>query len=61
MMNLDDLKKSLADLKNLNPKTPGAWPWSVKMMAFLAMFIAVVAAGAWFIWQDQWATLTRAR
>lgn len=60
-MNLDDLKKSLADLKNLNPKTPGAWPWSVKMMAFLAMFIAVVAAGAWFIWQDQWATLTRAR
>jgi type IV pilus assembly protein PilO len=61
MMNLDDLKESLADLKNLNPKTPGAWPWSVKIMAFLAMFIAVVVAGAWFIWQDQWATLARDR
>ena len=45
-MNLDDLKKSLADLKNLNPKTPGAWPWSAKIIAFVAMFIAVVVAGA---------------
>jgi type IV pilus assembly protein PilO len=61
MMNLDELKKSLADLKNLNPKTPGAWPWSAKIMAFVAMFIAVVAAGAWFLWQDQWDTLARER
>jgi type IV pilus assembly protein PilO len=61
MMNLDDLKKSLIDLKNLNPKTPGAWPWSAKIMAFLALFIAVVVAGAWFIWQDQWSTLTKAK
>lgn len=61
MMNLDDLKNSLTDLKNLNPKTPGAWPWPAKIIAFLAMFIAVVVAGAFFIWQDQWATLTKAR
>lgn len=60
-MNLDDLKKSLTDLKNLNPKTPGAWPWSAKIIAFLALFIAVVVAGALFIWQDQWANLTRAQ
>ncbi len=60
-MNLDDLKKSLIDLKNLNPKTPGAWPWSAKIMAFLALFIAVVVAGALLIWQDQWASLTRAK
>ena len=60
-MNLDNLKKSLTDLKNLNPKTPGAWPWSAKIIAFLALFIAVVVAGALFIWQDQWANLTRAQ
>jgi len=60
-MNLDDLKNSLIDLKNLNPKTPGAWPWLAKIIAFLAMFIAIVAAGAFFIWQDQWATLNKAR
>lgn len=60
-MNLDDMKKSLADLKNLNPKTPGAWPWSAKIIAFLAMFIAVVVAGALLLWQDQWATLTKVK
>lgn len=61
MMNLDDLKKSLADLKNLNPKTPGAWPWPAKIIAFVAMFAAVIVAGALLIWQDQWETLSRVK
>jgi type IV pilus assembly protein PilO len=60
-VNLDDLKQSLIDLKNLNPKTPGAWPWSAKIIAFLAMFISVVVAGAFFIWQDQLESLDKAR
>jgi type IV pilus assembly protein PilO len=54
MMNLDDLK-------NLNPRTPGAWPWPAKIIAFVIMFIAVVVAGAVFIWQDQWDTLNRVK
>ena len=60
-MNLDDLKKQLVDLKNLNPKTPGAWPWSAKIIAFVAMFVAVVVAGALLLWQSEWETLTRVR
>lgn len=60
-MNLDDLKKSLSDLKSLNPKTPGAWPWPAKILAFVAAFLAVVVAGALLIWQDQWAELNRAQ
>ena len=60
-MNLDDLKKNLADLKNLNPKTPGAWPWSAKIMAFVAMFVTVVVAGALLLWQSEWETLTKVR
>lgn len=52
-MILDALKKNIAELKNLNPKTPGAWPWLAKIMAFLAMFAVVVAAGAWFVWVPQ--------
>ncbi|MEO8342449.1 MAG: type 4a pilus biogenesis protein PilO [Gallionella sp.] len=60
-MNFDNLKKNLADLKNLNPKTPGAWPWSAKIVAFVAMFVAVVVAGAVLIWQDQWDTLTKVK
>lgn len=60
-MNLDDLKKSFSDLKNLNPKTPGAWPWSAKIIAFVAMFVAVVVAGALLLWQGEWETLGKVR
>jgi type IV pilus assembly protein PilO len=61
MMNLDDLKKNLADLRNLNPKTPGAWPWPAKIIAFVAMFAAVVVAGALLVWQDEWENLGRVK
>lgn len=60
-MNLDNLKKSLADLKNLNPKTPGAWPWSAKIIAFVVMFVVVVVAGAFLLWQPDWENLTKVR
>ena len=52
---------NLYDLKNLNPKTPGAWPWPAKIIAFVAMFAAVVVGGMVFFWQDQWETLNRAK
>jgi type IV pilus assembly protein PilO len=61
MMNLDNLKKNLTDLKNLNPKTPGAWPWSAKLIAFAALFVTVVVAGALLLWQDQWANLNKVK
>lgn len=51
----------LDDIKNLNPKTPGEWPWPVKIITFVIMFVALVLAGAVFIWQDQWETLGKAR
>ena len=60
-MNLDDLKKSLNELKYLDPKTPGTWPWSAKIMAFVAMFVAVVVAGVFLLWQPEWETLTKVR
>jgi type IV pilus assembly protein PilO len=58
-MNLESLKQNLVELKSLNPKTPGAWPWPAKIIAFMAMFIAVVVAGALLIWQDQLETLSK--
>lgn len=61
MMNLDNLKNAVADLKNLNPKTPGAWPWPAKFLAFGAIFVAIVLAGALLIWQDQWESLTKVK
>lgn len=50
MINLDELK-------NLNPKDPGSWPWLAKILAFLGMFVCVVGAGAFLDWQDQWDSL----
>ncbi len=54
MMNFDDLK-------NLNPKTPGAWPMPAKLLAFAVMFVAVVVTGAVLDWQDQWNRLKGAQ
>lgn len=51
----------LDDLKNLNPKNPGAWPWLAKIIAFVTLFLCVVIAGALFDWQDQWDSLGRAK
>ncbi|TAN72471.1 MAG: pilus assembly protein PilO [Gallionella sp.] len=48
---------NLNDLKNLNPKNPGAWPWPAKIVAFAALFFGVAAMGALFDWQDQWERL----
>lgn len=54
MINLDDFK-------NLNPKNPGAWPWLVKIIVFIALFIGVVVVGALLDWQDQWENLGKAK
>lgn len=47
----------LEELKNVDPKTPGSWPWPIKIGAFLAIFVAVVAIGALADWQGQWESL----
>lgn len=51
----------IEELKNVDPKTPGSWPWLIKILAFVTMFIIVVAAGAFFDWQDEWASLQASR
>ena len=47
----------LDDLKNINPREPGGWPWPVKFSAFGAILVAVLVAGAVFDWQEQWQVL----
>lgn len=49
--------KLLEDLKNINPKDPGGWPWPVKISTFAVIFVAVLTAGAVFDWQGQWEVL----
>ena len=51
----------LEDLKNINPKDPGGWPWAVKISALLTILVAVIITGAVFDWQGQWAVLEGVR
>ena len=44
----------LDELKNVDPKLPGSWPWLVKIAAFVAIFVIMVAAGAVLDWKSQW-------
>jgi Tfp pilus assembly protein PilO len=51
----------IEELKNVDPKTPGSWPWLIKITAFLTLFLAIVAAGAVFDWQGEWDSLQAVR
>ena len=41
------------DLRTLDPKQPGNWPWLIKVGAFLLIFIAIQVAAYFLLWQDQ--------
>ncbi len=43
----------LDDLRNLDPKQPGNWPWPVKAGAMLLIFILIQVAAYVFLWQSQ--------
>lgn len=51
----------LDELRTINPRAPGEWPWPVKWLAMAGMFLAVVLGGALLDWQGQWETLGNAR
>jgi type IV pilus assembly protein PilO len=41
------------DLRALDPKQPGNWPWPVKAGAMVVLFIAVQVAAYFLFWQSQ--------
>lgn len=43
----------LLDFQNLNPKDVGAWPAAPRVTILLALFVAIMLAGWWFVWVDQ--------
>ncbi|HEX7560130.1 MAG TPA: type 4a pilus biogenesis protein PilO [Usitatibacter sp.] len=43
----------LEDLRTLDPKQPGNWPWPIKAGAFILIFIAIQALAGFFLWKDQ--------
>ncbi|MBI5658939.1 MAG: type 4a pilus biogenesis protein PilO [Nitrosomonadales bacterium] len=51
----------LVELKSIDPKNPGGWPWPVKLVSCAAVFLGVVLVGAVFDWQEQWETLGKVK
>jgi type IV pilus assembly protein PilO len=49
------------DLKTLDTKQPGNWPWAIKIGAFVLMFFAIQIAAWFLLWQAQTEDIERGR
>ena len=52
-----DFQRLLDDFRFLNPNDPGAWPLAPKISLLVGVFVAILAAGWWFVWDAQWVDL----
>jgi type IV pilus assembly protein PilO len=43
----------IEELKSLDPKQPGNWPWLIKAGAFILIFVAIQIAAGFFLWKEQ--------
>jgi type IV pilus assembly protein PilO len=53
------MNKLLEDLKNLDPRNPGNWPWPVKILTFIAIFAIILVAAYFIFYQGQQEELGR--
>jgi type IV pilus assembly protein PilO len=49
------------ELKQLDPKQPGNWPWPVKAGAFVLIFILLQVGAYFFFWQAQQEAIDKGR
>ena len=47
------MNKWLEELKQLDTKNPGNWPWPFKIATFLIIFILILVAGYFLLYKDQ--------
>lgn len=48
-----DFQRVLDDFRNMNPNDPGAWHLVPKATVLGGLFLAILVAGWWFLWNDQ--------
>lgn len=48
-----DFQGVLEDFRRLNPNDVGTWPLIPRVVILLSLFVVLVLAGWWFVWQDQ--------
>ena len=49
------------ELRSLDPKQPGNWPWFAKIGAFVLTFVAILAVFWFLLWQDQTERIEKGR
>lgn len=54
-----DFQEIIGDFKRANPNDPGSWPKAPKIAAWIGIFVLILLAGWWFVWNDQFAELER--
>lgn len=48
-----DFNALLDDFRGLNPNDVGSWPVVPRVAVLVALFVVLIGAGWWFVWQDQ--------
>ncbi|MBK9447374.1 MAG: type 4a pilus biogenesis protein PilO [Betaproteobacteria bacterium] len=48
-----DFQSIIEDFRRLNPNDVGTWPVVPRVAVLVALFAVLIAAGWWFLWQDQ--------
>lgn len=56
-----DFQAIAEDFRTLDPKDPGLWPLIPRIVILAGMFVALIAAAAWFGWQSQYEELDAKR
>ena len=51
----------LDELRNLDPKQPGNWPWPIKAGALALLFIVIQVVAWYFFWQPQMDNIEKGR
>lgn len=48
-----DFRLIIEDFRRLNPNDVGTWPVIPRVVVLVGLFVALITAGWWFVWQDQ--------
>ena len=52
-----DFNSIADDFRFMNPNDPGGWPLVPKITVLVGLFALIIAAGWWFVWNDQFTEL----
>ena len=48
-----DFQRILDDFRHMNPNDPGSWHQLPKATVLIGLFLVILVAGWWFVWNDQ--------